>query len=210
MSREAWGCPDENHPHKIDLGLPSGTQWACCNVNAASPEGYGGYFAWGETSEKDVYNSTTYQHYCSNGITVDIELWDISGTIYDAATTKWGASWRMPTEQQYRELISNTTKKWTTLKGVNGWELTGANGHVVFFPAADVKLQGTNDYIGHLGSYWSSTIEKADNHPHERYPELYPDIFPDDCYSFDFNSMYLNIDYGIPHAGKSIRAISSE
>ena len=53
-------CPDNNHPHMIDLGLPSGTKWACCNVGAHSPEEYGGYYAWGEISEKPVYNEVTY------------------------------------------------------------------------------------------------------------------------------------------------------
>lgn len=33
----------------VDLGLPSGTLWATCNVGANSPEEYGLYFAWGET-----------------------------------------------------------------------------------------------------------------------------------------------------------------
>ena len=45
-------CPDDHHPHAIDLGLPSGTKWCCCNVGASTPEGYGGYYAWGETSER--------------------------------------------------------------------------------------------------------------------------------------------------------------
>ena len=30
-------CPDDDHPHKIDMGLPSGTKWACCNVGAYRP-----------------------------------------------------------------------------------------------------------------------------------------------------------------------------
>ena len=30
----------------VDLGLPSGTKWATCNIGAASPEDYGDYFAW--------------------------------------------------------------------------------------------------------------------------------------------------------------------
>lgn len=38
-------CPDDNHPHMIDLGL--GVKWACCNVGATAPEEYGGYYAWG-------------------------------------------------------------------------------------------------------------------------------------------------------------------
>lgn len=31
-------CPDNNHPHMIDLGLPSGTKWACSNVDTTHPE----------------------------------------------------------------------------------------------------------------------------------------------------------------------------
>ena len=52
-------CPDNNHPHIIDLGLPSGTKWACCNVGASIPEGYGYYYAWGETETKDHYDWNT-------------------------------------------------------------------------------------------------------------------------------------------------------
>ena len=52
LAASAQSCPDDNHPHAIDLGLPSGTKWACCNVGADTPEGYGGYYAWGETEEK--------------------------------------------------------------------------------------------------------------------------------------------------------------
>ena len=40
-------CPDDNHPHAIDLGLPSGTKWACCNVGANNPEEFGEYYTWG-------------------------------------------------------------------------------------------------------------------------------------------------------------------
>lgn len=66
-------CPDENHPHMIDLGLPSGTKWACCNVGASNPEDYGNYYAWGETQPKSVYNSVTYL-YCT-GQDIDGDGW---------------------------------------------------------------------------------------------------------------------------------------
>ena len=39
----------------VDLGLPSGTKWATCNVGALTPEGRGTYFSWGETNKKDEY-----------------------------------------------------------------------------------------------------------------------------------------------------------
>ena len=43
-------CPDSNHPHWIDLGLPSGTQWRCCNEGSSAPEAYGGYYTFGQVS----------------------------------------------------------------------------------------------------------------------------------------------------------------
>ena len=46
----------------VDLGLPSGTLWATCNVGANTPDEYGDYFAWGETTPKEVYNWSTYNH----------------------------------------------------------------------------------------------------------------------------------------------------
>ena len=58
----AQSCPDGKHPHAIDLGLPSGTKWACCNVGATTPEGYGGYYAWGEKKTKSVYNEVAYKY----------------------------------------------------------------------------------------------------------------------------------------------------
>ena len=63
-------CPDNNHPHMIDLGLPSGTKWACSNVDTTHPENQsptnkGGYYAWGETEEKTDYSWNTYIHFCS-------------------------------------------------------------------------------------------------------------------------------------------------
>ena len=43
-----FSCPDDKHPHLIDLGLPSGTKWTCCNIGATSPENFGDYFLWDE------------------------------------------------------------------------------------------------------------------------------------------------------------------
>ena len=52
----------------VDLGLPSGTLWATCNVGAEKPEDYGDYFAWGETTAKSTYNWNTYK-YCGGSST---------------------------------------------------------------------------------------------------------------------------------------------
>lgn len=54
LSMYAQSCPDSNHPHVIDLGLPSGTKWACCNAGASSPSGYGGYFSFNDETFKVI------------------------------------------------------------------------------------------------------------------------------------------------------------
>lgn len=78
-------CPDDNHPHLIDLGLPSGTKWACCNVGANMPERPGGFYAWGETEEKEVYDWSTYIH-CDGSMETCHDLGEnIAGTQYDVA-----------------------------------------------------------------------------------------------------------------------------
>lgn len=154
-------CPDNNHPHMIDLGLPSGTKWACCNVGASAPEDYGNYYAWGETQPKSVYNRDTYQYY-QNENYVNIGS-DIAGTRYDAATANWGAPWRMPTWVQCQELIDNTTSVWTTQNGVDGRKFTGPNGGTVFLPAAGFIWNGVLDRVGSHGHYWSSTLDESDS-----------------------------------------------
>lgn len=64
-------CPDNNHPHMIDLGLPSGTKWACCDVGAERPGEQGLLYAWGETKPKDEYLQTNYKFYHGTDINGD-------------------------------------------------------------------------------------------------------------------------------------------
>ena len=165
-------CPDSNHPHLIDLGLPSGTKWACCNVGARSPEAYGGYYSWGETEEKDYYDESTYKYY-QNGSYVNLGS-DISGTEYDVANVKWGGKWCMPTTAEQRELLDNCTTEWTSLNGVNGRKFTSKiNGNSIFLPAAGLRWIGGLYDAGGWGYYWSSTQSPDDS---------------DNAYSLGFNS----------------------
>ena len=60
------GVGTYNGHNYVDLGLPSGTLWAACNVGANTPEEYGDYFAWGETAPKTTYNWSNYK-YCNGG-----------------------------------------------------------------------------------------------------------------------------------------------
>ena len=158
-------CPDNNHPHMIDLGLPSGTLWACCNVGASQPEDYGNYFAWGETSGKSIYNANTYTYYNSYSGFVNIGS-DIAGTVYDVARERWGVKWQMPDYTQIHELVDNVraynvTGKWTTSRGVYGIELKGANGGRIFIPASGSRLDGQILSQGSWGYFWSSKYHQG-------------------------------------------------
>ena len=152
-------CPDDNHPHMIDLGLPSGTLWACCNVGAEKPEDYGGYYAWGETEEKEgAYDLSTYIHYDGTNDTYHDIGDDIAGTQYDAATVNWGTPWQMPTAIQMEELTRNTTIEVTKLNNIGGMMFKGQNGGAIFLPAASHANSLSYNYdLGKYGWYWTST-----------------------------------------------------
>ena len=150
-------CPDNNHPHMIDLGLPSGTKWACCNVGANKPEDYGGYYAWGETETKSTYIPKTCIHYDGTKETYRNLGSDIAGTQYDVAHVKWGGSWVMPSKEQMKELLENCTYKWTINNGVKGGIFTGKNGCSIFLPATGYYWEGGYCDAGREGSYLSST-----------------------------------------------------
>ena len=84
----------------VDLGLPSGTLWATMYIGATSPEGYGEFFAWGETTSKSSFTSSNYK-YTGTSSTLPLNN--------DAANVIWGGNWRMPTQEEVQELIDNCT-----------------------------------------------------------------------------------------------------
>ena len=149
----------------VDLGLPSGTLWASWNVGATKPYEYGGYYAWGETSEKERYTESTYGHYdqTSQGY---IHIGDdISGTEYDVAHVMWGDGWHMPTDTQIQELVDSCTWEWITYNGtVNGYMVTGSNGNSIFLPAAGYcSSSDVLNYAGIRGNYLSGSFDSSDS-----------------------------------------------
>lgn len=158
-------CPDNNHPHMIDLGLPGGVKWACCNVGATKPEDFGGYYAAGETEEKDDYTVVSYKLERRKDIYSYPK--DIYGDNdykkssllpeYDVAHVKWGGSWCMPTELQFKVLLNRTTQKQTTINGVKGWLFTGFNGNSIFFPAGGFHGERGFEHVEICCYYWASS-----------------------------------------------------
>jgi hypothetical protein len=160
---------EDNYHDYVDLGLS--VKWATCNVGADSPEDYGDYFAWGETSPKSTYNWSTYKwgdyenftkYNTKSGFdTVDNKnQLDLSD---DAARANWGGSWRMPTHDEFMELIEKCSWTWTTQNGVKGYKVTSkTNGNSLFLPAAGYRYGSSLLSAGSYGYYWSSSLYSDD------------------------------------------------
>ena len=196
----------------VDLDLPSGTLWATMNIGASKPEQYGDYFAWGETSGYNggktdfswsTYtlckgSSTTLTKYnnSSDYGTVDnkteLELAD------DAAYVNWGPNWRMPSVEQFVELINSsyTTTEWTTVNGVNGWKITSkTNGNSIFLPAAGCRIGTSLTSAGSNGIYWSRSLDAS---------------YPDSARGLFFNSSGINTYYSYRCDGLSVRPVRNQ
>ena len=115
---------EDGHDY-VDLGLPSGTKWATCNVGAATPQDYGNYYAWGETTTMEIGGWGSYKYgsgqeqltkYCDvsrygkDGFTDSKTTLDLED---DAAYVNWGGKWRMPTQAQINELFNECYWVWT-------------------------------------------------------------------------------------------------
>ena len=200
-----------DHGHRyIDLGLPSGTKWADCNIGAKTRTNYGYYYAWGETSRKTKYDWDTYKYgsaydeltkYCNvskygkDGFTDYKKVLDLSD---DVAHFLWGGDWRIPSKEQFKELIEYTKHKWTIINGVKGMLFTGRNGHSIFLPAAGCRrgasLGGAGSYS--YGGYWSRT--------------LYAD-YPVIAYHLDFDSDDVKVsDFYSRDDGRTVRPVRSK
>ena len=136
----------------VDLGLPSGTLWATCNIGASNPGGLGFYFEWGATSPSNyVYkNKKTY----------NVPYLDPA---HDAANTNWGGAWRIPTKREFDELIDYCTWVAEKCSNVMGYKVVGPNQNSIFIPLAsyygiyDRKPRSVNEDA----SYW--TCQQTDN-----------------------------------------------
>lgn len=150
-----------NRHEFVDLGLPSGTLWATCNVGASSPKQAGLYFAFGETTGftvEQVENGTRKfdsASYTSPSVSDNLTLEQ------DAAHVHMGGNWRMPTKEEYQELIDNCNVTWTNdynETGVAGRIFTSkVNGNSIFFPAAGFCSYSSVYGVGSGGNCWSAS-----------------------------------------------------
>jgi len=143
----------------VDLGLPSGTKWANMNVGATKPEEPGGYYAYGEIEEKELYIADTYNEPVKTGEEYQHGYWPLESilfTQYDVAYMKWGGTWHMPTYEQARELSQNCTFTWSKLNGVSGCLITSnKNGNNIFIPLSGYRLRNSTKYSETIAGFWA-------------------------------------------------------
>lgn len=149
-----------NGHEAVDLGLPSGLKWATCNVGATKPEEAGGFYAWGEVAEKDAYEWKTYK-WCEDGSYSKLTKYNENVSVYtlepedDAAHVLWGGSWRMPTREEFEELLTKCTRKFTTQNEVRGLLVTGPNGNSIFLPSAGYNPGTQVQWTNNRGYWWT-------------------------------------------------------
>ena len=182
----------EGHEY-VDLGLS--VLWGTCNIGAASPEGYGDFFAWGETNTKSNYSWSTYKYcngssstmtkYCTDSSYGTVDNKTVLDLTDDAARANWGGSWRMPTKNEMNELCNTElcSHQWTTVNGAVGYKIIskvpGYEGHFIFFPAAGYWNNSKWAADRFAGQYWSSSLTSGG---------------PTMACKLDFNSTNVGID----------------
>ena len=188
-----------NGVEAVDMGLS--VKWANMNVGAEKDSGYGTYFAWGETKPKRYYSWNTYTwskgdtqfliKYSLNDRKAQLEPSD------DAARANWGGDWRMPTVDEFEELIDKCTWEWTTKDGVNGYKVTSKKtGNSIFLPITGFRFYEGIQFRAIRGIYWTSTVYTAN--PVKAW-----------CLEFDFEN--VNVHFGNlssnRFSGRTIRAV---
>lgn len=160
----------------VDLGLS--VRWATCNVDADSPEQFGGYYSWGEIKSSENNRGWVGYKWCNSSWGVITKYCTKSNSQYgtidykttleledDIAHVDWGNSWRIPTKNEFKELMDSCIWSWTTIylnesktDSINGYKITGITGNSIFLPAAgyygEHGLKSRNKSI----YYWSSTL----------------------------------------------------
>ncbi len=165
--------------HKfVDLGLPSGLLWAETNLGASSAAYRGDYYAWGETETvsetKTSFSWSTYKYgKSSSTITKYYPGVDDKTTLEmedDAAYVNWGAWCRMPSRDEFKELLDECT--WTLENrddvlhsSRSGFKITSKiNGNSIYLPGEFGYISGTDKTeYGSFGYYWSSTSPATGN-----------------------------------------------
>lgn len=202
----------------VDLGLT--VKWAKTNIGSLSPEGFGDYYAWGEVEAKQEYTWDNYKwytdyndhdctftiiKYCINSNTDDgiIGIVDNKTVLEpedDVAHCLLGEKWRIPTKQDWEELLLGCDWTWDNINGFTGYTFTSkTNGNSIFLPAAFYVERDEYPFIGaqKYGLYLSSSLYESH------------DEASDSCWCLSFWSDRAPcLGGGNRHTGTSIRPVT--
>ena len=170
----------------VDLGLS--VKWAVCNLGAEAPEQFGDYYSWGET---DPYDGSY------DGVGYGMGATDILDAADDAASIVMGGTWRIPTQEEWTELLENCRFEWCSVNDVPGYKVSsnvsGFESSYIFLPAAGFMSNGR--------FYSASTVFAG---------EYYGDYIcaNNDKREFHFTDTIKGLDRWNLEDGRSIRAVS--
>ena len=198
----------ENGFKYVDLGLPSGTMWATCNVGATKPEDSGLLFQFGRvdgykygdtnhkfrTNAQNLEDGSTSEYIPITSSSKTYKVNDILDLADDAANVNMGGKWKMPTQTQYSEMFNNTTHKVETINGVKGMLFTSnINNKILFIPFAGYWCNGSFAAAGSYASVWSS--------------QVLPSNVNSACRLSCYSNGYAYIDYDTRYDAFSVRGV---
>lgn len=181
----AASCGDDDpkpvrvNPEAIDLGLS--VKWATFNIGAAYPEAWGGLYGWADSSGLHKVRIDEYpievQWKMVEGVEITTVTWNspyfggksplanITGTDYDIARFMWNKDWRVPTQDEWQELIDRC--QWTVatdLPNARGtvYRVTGPNGNSILLPMGGYDTRGEQEERGTIGHYWTANLLPID------------------------------------------------
>lgn len=212
--KEAASQVKETAPfQKVDLGLS--VLWASCNIGALSPDGYGEYLAWGAILPPSLFKNESFgvwQYYIWNDPQGEFKKYDKTDNrtrlelVDDVAQYKYGGGWRVPTNDEFRELINKCTWSWEQQNDVSGYKVTGPNGNSIFLPAGGYNPSNHIMQKNEVGKYWSAEIGSA-RHLGMMNAEI---DYQRGCYLVFFQGGSINVSSGDRNNGLLVRAVWDE
>lgn len=190
----------------IDLGLS--VKWASCNIGASKPEEAGNYYSWGETRAKGDYSWGTYKWARGEKFTLTKYNWRSDNGIVDnkmnlesqddVATVKYGVGYRIPTKEEWDELMKYCKWEWITRGSINGYKVTSyENGNSIFLPVVGCRgIRGELVNYNYEGYYWTSSLGREKYYGGECLP-----------YSAAFNKDRIYINGFSRQSGHTVRPV---